>query len=46
MMRAAGTILQIGNIPIGVDQDEFSRLFLQLDGCQGCKLMKDQTGRY
>ena len=36
--------LQVTNIPHFISQDEFSRLFLQLAGCLGCRVLKTESG--
>ena len=36
--------LQVTNIPHFISQDEFSRLFLQLAGCLGCRMLKTESG--
>ncbi len=45
MNTAAGNLLRIRNIEPYVTTDEFSGIFLQLDGCTGCRLVKSNDGR-
>ena len=45
MNAATGNLLRIRNIEPYVTTDEFSGIFLQLDGCTGCRLVKAADGR-
>jgi uncharacterized membrane protein len=42
--RTRMATLQVTNIPHFISQDEFSRLFLQLAGCLGCRMLKTESG--
>ncbi|KAK9838237.1 hypothetical protein WJX84_007093 [Apatococcus fuscideae] len=44
MNAATGNLLRIRNIEPYVTTDEFSGIFLQLDGCTGCRLVKAADG--
>jgi hypothetical protein len=32
--------VQVSNIPASIGQEDFARLFMRLDGCLGCRVVR------